>query len=137
MSSESVTYNFKMTMADGPACGETFPAAFIWSSDEPVEISLGMQPEKDEYVHWSLSRELLKRALDGRTGTQCGDLDIQFLKTSYGQLRIQLTGPDGKACLEMNTNTAKNFLAETEDRVRVGDEDLSADVDYTILMILG
>lgn len=138
MSFETVTFNFTMALVDGDFPGYSFPAAFIWTSEDPVVFSLGMHPSPGEYVDWTLGRELLKAALEGEEGHTYGQLDTQWLKTSDGKLWLRLDGGRGEArTLEMTLTTAREFMASTEMHVKVGEEDLSADVDYAILMMLG
>lgn len=138
MTVDAVTSNFRMTIADGPHCGATFPAGFIWSSEDPVLFSLGMRPSPFEYVDWTIGRELLKEAVYGQTGREVGEGDVQLVRTDYGRLRIILK-PElhETAIMEMSLTVAQIFLEDTETHTPVGAEDLTDSVNRALALILG
>ena len=89
------------------------------------------QTDRDRWVEWVFSRELLVEGL----GESAGFGDVRFRPIEERGLRmlvIEIESPEGYALLELDHGAVDRFLGATEQMVPLGGEDDHFDVDELI-----
>lgn len=132
----NVTTNFTATLLHLTEGSIPLPSALGWNEDSPLIVDLLMfNKGDDEPTIWHIGRDLLKDAVsrDGHHGEM--DVEIVRLRTRPVVL-IHLSSDSGNASIELPLMAVRHFLEETESHVPVGTEDLSADLESALAVIL-
>ncbi|HYQ67461.1 SsgA family sporulation/cell division regulator [Actinophytocola sp.] len=111
----------------------TTPVRSRWSyrADQPFTVTAAFQTDRDRWVEWVFSRELLVEGL----GESAGFGDVRFRPIEERGLRmlvIEIESPEGYALLELDHGAVDRFLGATEQMVPLGGEDDHFDVDELI-----
>jgi hypothetical protein len=111
----------------------TTPVRSRWSyrADQPFTVTAAFQTDRDRWVEWVFSRELLVEGLDDSAGVG----DVRFRPIEERGLRmlvIEIESPEGYALLELDHEAVAEFLDVTEELVPLGAEDDHFDVDALI-----
>jgi hypothetical protein len=111
----------------------TTPVRSRWSyrADHPYTVVAAFQTERDRWVEWVFSRELLVAGLTESAGLG----DVRFSPLEERGLRmlvVEIESPEGYALLEVDHESVAEFLGATEDLVPVGSESEHFDVDALI-----
>ncbi|HWM04866.1 MAG TPA: SsgA family sporulation/cell division regulator [Actinophytocola sp.] len=111
----------------------TTPVRSRWSyrADQPFTVTAAFQTERDRWVEWSFSRDLLVEGLTGPAGV--GDVRLHpESERGLTMLVVEIESPEGYAELELDHDGVSSFLAATEQLVPVGEESDHFDVDALI-----
>ena len=111
----------------------TTPVRSRWSyrAGHPYTVTAAFQTDRDRWVEWVFSRELL---VDGLTDA-AGVGDVRFRPLSergLDMLVVEIESPEGYALLELDIESVAGFLGATEDLVPLGSEGEHFDVDALI-----
>jgi sporulation and cell division protein SsgA len=109
------------------------PVRSRWSyrADQPFTVTAAFQTERDRWVEWAFSRELLGEGLRGPAGV--GDVRLHpEADTGLTVLVVEIESPEGYAELELEHAGVASFLAATEQIVPFGAESDHFDVDGLI-----
>jgi hypothetical protein len=111
----------------------TTPVRSRWSyrADQPFTVTAAFQTDRDRWVEWVFSRELLVAGLDDSAGVG----DVRFRPIEERGLRmlvVEIESPEGYAMLELDHDAVADFLDGTEEMVPLGSEDDHFDVDALI-----
>jgi hypothetical protein len=109
------------------------PVRSRWSyrADQPYTVTAAFQTERDRWVEWAFSRDLLAEGVRGPAGL--GDVRLHP-ETDEGLtlLVVEIESPEGYAELELDHAAVSSFLAATEEVVPFGEESAHFDVDGLI-----
>jgi sporulation and cell division protein SsgA len=109
------------------------PVRSRWSyrADQPFTVTAAFQTERDRWVEWAFSRDLLVEGLRGPAGF--GDVRLHP-ETDNGLtlVIVEIESPEGYAELELDHAGVSSFLAATEEVVPIGEESDHFDVDGLI-----
>jgi hypothetical protein len=109
------------------------PVRSRWSyrADQPYTVTAAFQTERDRWVEWAFSRDLLAEGVRGPAGL--GDVRLHP-ETDEGLtlLVVEIESPEGYAELELDHAGVSSFLAATEEVVPFGEEADHFDVDGLI-----
>ena len=109
------------------------PVRSRWSyrADQPFTVTAAFQTERDRWVEWAFSRDLLVEGVCGPAGV--GDVRLHP-ETDNGLtlLIVEIESPEGYAELELDHAGVSSFLAATEEVVPFGAESDHFDVDGLI-----
>ena len=109
------------------------PVRSRWSyrADQPFTVTAAFQTERDRWVEWAFSRDLLVEGVCGPAGV--GDVRLHP-ETDNGLtlLIVEIESPEGYAELELDHAGVSSFLAATEEVVPIGEESDHFDVDGLI-----
>ncbi|MBB4912140.1 SsgA family sporulation/cell division regulator [Actinophytocola algeriensis] len=111
----------------------TTPVRSRWSyrADHPFTVVATFQTERDRWVEWVFSRELLVEGLTASAGV--GDVRFRPLEErGLHMLIVEIESPEGYALLELDHQSVDDFLDATEELVPLGGEDDHFDVDALI-----
>jgi hypothetical protein len=111
----------------------TTPVRSRWSfrADQPFTVTAAFQTDRDRWVEWVFSRELLVEGLDGPAGV--GDVRMRpEAERGLTMLVVEIESPEGYAKLELDHDGVAEFLTGTEQLVPLGEEDAHFDVDALI-----
>jgi hypothetical protein len=111
----------------------TTPVRSRWSyhGDHPFTVVAAFQTERDRWVEWVFSRELLVAGLTESAGV--GDVRFRPLEENgLSMLVVEIESPEGYALLELDHQAVADFLGATEELVPLGSEDEHFDVDALI-----
>lgn len=111
----------------------TTPVRSRWSyrADQPFTVTAAFQTERDRWVEWAFSRDLLVEGLTGPAGV--GDVRLHpESENGLTMLVVEIESPEGYAELELDHDGVANFLAATAKIVPVGEESTHFDVDALI-----
>ncbi|MFL6124946.1 SsgA family sporulation/cell division regulator [Actinophytocola sp.] len=111
----------------------TTPVRSRWSyrADEPFTVTAAFQTDRDRWVEWVFSRELLVAGLNDPAGVG----DVRFRPIEERGLRMlacEIESPEGYALLELDHEAVAEFLDATEEIIPLGREDEHFDVDALI-----
>lgn len=109
------------------------PVRSRWSyrADHPFTVVAAFQTERDRWVEWVFSRELLVAGLTEPAGL--GDVRFSPLEErGLRMLAVEIESPEGYALLEVDHEAVADFLAATESLVPLGSESEHFDVDALI-----
>lgn len=111
----------------------TTPVRSRWSyrADQPYTVTAAFQTERDRWVEWVFSRDLLATGLTEAAGIG----DVRFAPLEERGLRmlvVEIESPEGYALLEVDHVGVAEFLDATEEMVPLGGEDAHFDVDALI-----
>jgi hypothetical protein len=109
------------------------PVRSRWSyrADQPFTVTAAFQTERDRWVEWAFSRDLLAEGLRGPAGF--GDVRLHpEADTGLTMLVVEIESPEGYAELELEHAAVASFLAATERVVAIGAESDHFDVDGLI-----
>lgn len=117
-----------MALYDG-----TTPVRSRWSyrADQPFTVTAAFQTDRDRWVEWVFSRELLSQGLTDSSGVG----DVRFRPIEERDLRmivVEIESPEGYALLELDHESVAEFLDATEELVPLGSESDHFDVDALI-----
>jgi hypothetical protein len=109
------------------------PVRSRWSyrADQPFTVTAAFQTERDRWVEWAFSRDLLVEGLRGPAGVG----DVRLRPEYEGELTmlvVEIESPEGYAELELDHAGVRSFLAATEQIVAIGAESDHFDVDGLI-----
>ncbi|HEY7597856.1 MAG TPA: SsgA family sporulation/cell division regulator [Actinophytocola sp.] len=109
------------------------PVRSRWSyrADQPFTVIAAFQTERDRWVEWAFSRDLLVEGLRGPAGVG----DVRLRPEYEGELTmlvVEIESPEGYAELELDHAGVRSFLAATEQIVAIGAESDHFDVDGLI-----
>lgn len=109
------------------------PVRSRWSyrADQPFTVTAAFQTERDRWVEWAFSRDLLVEGLRGPAGVG----DVRLHPHTEGELTmlvVEIESPEGYAELELEHAGVSSFLAATEQVVPFGEESDHFDVDGLI-----
>ncbi|GAB1508622.1 SsgA family sporulation/cell division regulator [Actinophytocola sp. KF-1] len=109
------------------------PVRSRWSyrADHPYTVVAAFQTERDRWVEWVFSRELLVAGLTESAGLG----DVRFSPLEERGLRmlvVEIESPEGYALLEVDHEAVAEFLGATESLVPLGSESEHFDVDALI-----
>lgn len=111
----------------------TTPVRSRWSyrADQPFTVTAAFQTERDRWVEWVFSRELVVEGLTGAAGM--GDVRLRS-ETDRGldMLVVEIESPEGYAKLELDHEGVAAFLEATARIVPLGEESEHFDVDALI-----
>ena len=127
MTTEAIHTEF-VALYDG-----TTPVRSRWSyhADEPFTVTAAFQTDRDRWVEWVFSRELLVTGLDESAGI--GDVRFRPIEErGLRMLAVEIESPEGYALLELDHEAVAEFLDATEELVPLGSEDERFDVDALI-----
>lgn len=111
----------------------TTPVRSRWSyrADQPFTVTAAFQTDRDRWVEWVFSRELLVAGLDEAAGV--GDVRFRPIEErGLHMLVVEIESPEGYALLELDHAAVDDFLDATEEMVPLGSEDEHFDVDALI-----
>lgn len=111
----------------------TTPVRSRWSyrADQPYTVTAAFQTDRDRWVEWVFSRELLVAGLTDSAGV--GDVRFRPLEErGLKMLVVEIESPEGYALLELDHEAVADFLDVTEEMVPLGSEDEHFDVDALI-----
>jgi hypothetical protein len=111
----------------------TTPVRSRWSyrADQPFMLTAAFQTDRDRWVEWVFSRELLVAGLTDATGV--GDVRFRPLEErGLRMLVVEIESPEGYALLELDHEAVADFLDATEELVPLGSEGEHFDVDALI-----
>jgi len=109
------------------------PVRSRWSyrADQPFTVTASFQTERDRWVEWAFSRDLLAEGLRGPAGF--GDVRLHpETDTGLTMLVVEIESPEGYAELELEHEGVAAFLTATERIVAIGAESDHFDVDGLI-----
>jgi hypothetical protein len=109
------------------------PVRSRWSyrADQPFTVTAAFQTERDRWVEWAFSRDLLVDGLRGPAGV--GDVRLHpESEDGLTVLVVEIESPEGYAELELDHAAVANFLAATGEVVPIGEESNHFDVDALI-----
>lgn len=111
----------------------TTPVRSRWSyrADQPFTVTAAFQTDRDRWVEWVFSRELLTQGLTDSSGVG----DVRFRPIEERGLRmlvVEIESPEGYALLELDHESVAEFLDATEELVPLGSESDHFDVDALI-----
>ncbi|MCT2586095.1 SsgA family sporulation/cell division regulator [Actinophytocola gossypii] len=109
------------------------PVRSRWSyrADQPFTVTAAFQTERDRWVEWVFSRELLVAGLAAAAGM--GDVRLRpESERGLNMLVVEIESPEGYAKLELDHESVSGFLAATEEAVPLGEESAHFDVDALI-----
>jgi hypothetical protein len=127
MTTEAIHAEF-VALYDG-----TTPVRSRWSyrADQPFTVTAAFQTDRDRWVEWVFSRELLVAGLTDSAGV--GDVRFRPLEErGLKMLVVEIESPEGYALLELDHEAVADFLDATEEMVPLGSEDEHFDVDALI-----
>jgi hypothetical protein len=111
----------------------TTPVRSRWSyrSDHPYTVAAAFQTDRDRWVEWVFSRELLVEGLTESAGV--GDVRFRPLEErGLNMLVVEIESPEGYALLELDHEAVAGFLGASEELVPLGAEGEHFDVDALI-----
>ncbi len=111
----------------------TTPVRSRWSyrADQPFTVTASFQTDRDRWVEWVFSRELLTQGLTESAGV--GDVRFRPIEESgLHMLAVEIESPEGYALLELDHESVAEFLDATEELVPFGSESEHFDVDALI-----
>lgn len=111
----------------------TTPVRSRWSyrADQPYTVTAAFQTDRDRWVEWVFSRELLVEGLTGPAGV--GDVRLRpEAERGLNMLVVEIESPEGHAVLELDLEGVAGFLGATEELVAFGAESEYFDVDALI-----
>ncbi|HEX2133110.1 MAG TPA: SsgA family sporulation/cell division regulator [Actinophytocola sp.] len=111
----------------------TTPVRSRWSyrADQPFTVTAAFQTERDRWVEWVFSRELLVAGLASAAGM--GDVRLRpESERGLDMLVVEIESPEGYAKLELDHEAVSGFLAATEEAVPISEESAHFDVDALI-----
>ncbi|WP_431682470.1 SsgA family sporulation/cell division regulator [Kitasatospora sp. KL5] len=101
------------------------PLVLRYDSEDPFAVVLEFpDPPTDgemsggEPISWCVSRELLRRGLDG----PAGDGDFRLAPVDGGLTQLEFHNRNGVALVQVATDDLGTFLADTDEVVRPGEE---------------
>ena len=109
------------------------PVRSRWSyrADQPFTVTAAFQTERDRWVEWAFSRDLLGEGLRGPAGV--GDVRLHpEVEGDLTVLVVEIESPEGYAELELELEGVASFVAATERIVAFGAESDHFDVDGLI-----
>ncbi len=109
------------------------PVRSRWSyrADQPFTVTAAFQTDRDRWVEWAFSRDLLAEGLRGPAGV--GDVRLHpEYEDELTMLVVEIESPEGYAELELDHEGVSAFLEATEEVVAFGDESGHFDVDGLI-----
>jgi hypothetical protein len=111
----------------------TTPVRSRWSyrADQPFTVTAAFQTDRDRWVEWVFSRELLTQGLTDSSGVG----DVRFRPIEERGLRmlvVEIESPEGYALLELDHEAVAEFMDATEELVPLGSESDHFDVDALI-----
>jgi hypothetical protein len=111
----------------------TTPVRSRWSyhADQPYTVTASFHTERDRWVEWVFSRELLVEGLDESAGV--GDVRFRPIEErGLLMLVVEIESPEGYAMLELDHEAVAEFLMATEEVIPLGREGEHFDVDALI-----
>jgi hypothetical protein len=111
----------------------TTPVRSRWSyhASHPYTVVAAFQTDRERWVEWVFSRELLVAGLTESSGI--GDVRFRPLsERGLDMLVVEIESPEGYALLELDHEAVAGFLGATEDVVPLGAEADHFDVDALI-----
>lgn len=111
----------------------TTPVRSRWTyrADQPFTVTAAFQTERDRWVEWSFSRDLLVEGLTGPAGV--GDVRMHpEYERGLSMLVVEIESPEGYAELELDHEGVSSFLDATAKIVPLGEESDHFDVDALI-----
>jgi hypothetical protein len=111
----------------------TTPVRSRWSyrGDQPFTVIAAFQTDRDRWVEWVFSRELLVEGLTDSAGV--GDVRFRPMEErGLNMLVVEIESPEGYALLELDLEAVAGFLGATEELVPLGAEEEHFDVDALI-----
>lgn len=111
----------------------TTPVRARWSyrADQPYTVTVAFQTDRDRWVEWVFSRELLADGLSDAAGV--GDVRFRPIEErGLHMLAVEIESPEGYALLELDHGAVTDFLDATEELVPLGRESEHFDVDALI-----
>jgi sporulation and cell division protein SsgA len=111
----------------------TTPVRSRWSyrADQPFTVTAAFQTDRDRWVEWAFSRDLLVEGLNGPAGL--GDVRMHpEAERGLTMLVVEIESPEGYAVLELDHDGVASFLDATADVVPLGEEEAHFDVDALI-----
>ncbi len=111
----------------------TTPVRSRWSYrvDHPYTVTAAFQTDRDRWVEWVFSRELLVEGLTDSAGV--GDVRMRPLEErGLHMLVVEIESPEGYALLELDHESVAGFLGATDEVVPLGTESEHFDVDALI-----
>lgn len=109
------------------------PVRSRWSyrADQPYTVIAAFQTDRDRWVEWAFSRELLIEGLTGPAGV--GDVRLRpEAERGLTMMVVEIESPEGYARLELDHEGVAGFLGATEELVPFGAEAEHFDVDALI-----
>ena len=111
----------------------TTPVRARWSyrADQPFTVTAAFQTDRDRWVEWVFSRELLAEGLTDPAGVG----DVRFRPIEERGLRmlvVEIESPEGYALMELDHVAVAEFLDATAELVPLGSESDHFDVDALI-----
>jgi Streptomyces sporulation and cell division protein, SsgA len=109
------------------------PVRSRWSyrADQPFTVTAAFQTERDRWVEWAFSRDLLVEGLRGPAGV--GDVRLHpDAEDGLTVLVVEIESPEGYAELELDHAGVSSFLEATGQIVPFGAESDHFDVDGLI-----
>jgi hypothetical protein len=107
------------------------PSRWSYRVDHPYTVVAAFKTERDRWVEWVFSRELLVEGLTESAGVG----DVRFRPVEEGGLDtliVEIESPEGYALLELNHESVAGFLGATDELVPLGSEAEHFDVDALI-----
>lgn len=111
----------------------TTPVRSRWSyrTDQPFTVTAAFQTDRDRWVEWVFSRELLVEGLTDPAGV--GDVRLRPVEErGLTMLVVEIESPEGRAVLELDREGVAGFLGATDELVPLGTESEHFDVDALI-----
>jgi Streptomyces sporulation and cell division protein, SsgA len=111
----------------------TTPVRSRWSyrADQPFTVTAAFQTERDRWVEWVFSRELVVEGLSGPAGV--GDVRLRpEAERGLRMLVVEIESPEGYAKLELDQEGVAAFIEATTNLVPLGKESDHFDVDALI-----
>ncbi len=111
----------------------TTPVRSRWSyrASHPFTVMAAFQTDRDNWVEWVFSRDLLVAGLTDSAGI--GDVRFRPLSDrGLDMLAVEIESPEGYALLELDLEAVAGFLGASEEVVPLGAEAEHFDVDALI-----
>ncbi len=111
----------------------TTPVRSRWSyrADHPFTVTAAFQTDRDRWVEWVFSRDLLAEGLTDAAGV--GDVRFRPVEErGLDMLVVEIESPEGYALLELDHEAVAGFLGLTGELVPFGSEGEHFDVDALI-----
>lgn len=111
----------------------SMPVRSRWSyrADQPFTVVAAFQTDRDRWVEWMFSRDLLVEGLADEAGM--GDVRLHSeIRRGLEMLVVEIESPEGYAKLELDHEGMSAFLDATAEIVPLGEESDHFDVDALI-----
>lgn len=127
-----------VVLSMGRRCRIPIQTELTYDPDDPLAVKMAFSGyEGDEPNVWTVSRELLLRGCVSLVPHGTGDARMRYLGPNTNQLILCLKSNEGHADISLNQYQVVEFLNETCDAVRFGEETVGDQLDKFLEEVLG